>query len=99
MTPPIRHAATPVEAVTTVPSGGRVEMIFLSRKDFPVPAEPVKKTLRPRAHSEKQVNEDEVDLYFNSFTLKDAVLLFVECFHQSRIVWVRPLLNSAHWLY
>lgn len=47
---PIRHAATPVDAVATVPSGGNEEMIFRSRKLLPVPAEPVKKTFLPDRH-------------------------------------------------
>lgn len=47
VTPPIRQAATPVEAVMMVPSGGNVDMILRNRNDFPVPALPVKKTLKP----------------------------------------------------
>jgi hypothetical protein len=42
VTPPTRQAATPVEAVTTVPSGGSSE---------PVPALPVKKTLLPEVQA------------------------------------------------
>ena len=40
-------AATPVLAVTKVCSGGSVPMIFWTRKLFPVPAPPVKKTFFP----------------------------------------------------
>lgn len=48
--PPIAQAAIPVEAVTTTPSFDRpcklLRAVIMWRKstDFPVPAEPVKKT-------------------------------------------------------
>lgn len=45
--PPIWQAATPVLAVANVFSGARALRIRFSRKDFPVPALPVKNTLRP----------------------------------------------------
>ena len=53
VTPPILHAAIPVLAVTATASGFpayfffNARMISLKRTDFPVPADPVKKTLRP----------------------------------------------------
>lgn len=48
----MRQAATPVDAVMTVPSGGRAEMTLRNRKDLPVPALPVKKTLLPLKQAE-----------------------------------------------
>lgn len=45
--PPTAHAAMPVDAVTKVVRGSRRATICLSRKDLPVPAPPVKKTLLP----------------------------------------------------
>lgn len=53
VTPPMLHAAIPVEAVTATASFVfayfffRAMIISRSRTDFPVPAEPVKKTLSP----------------------------------------------------
>lgn len=70
----MRHAATPVEAVTTRLSGGNEEMIFLSKKLFPLPAAPVKKTLRPPRHAAKRIKSLE------KFTLDVASQVAMESF-------------------
>lgn len=47
-------------------SGGRAEMIFLSKKLFPVPAEPVKKILQPPKHASNT-------LFCSSFNISSVV--------------------------
>lgn len=57
VTPPTRHAATPVDAVTTRLSGGNEDMILLNKYDFPLPAAPVKKTLLPLKQAKNKFNK------------------------------------------